>query len=272
MGDSGYRNWTNEESNELLRLMVDAANRNWRDRSGKINKSTVEQHILKPLNDNLGIDMTYKQYKSREKYFKRLYCKYSNLMQHNSGFGWDHNSKFFTASEEVWDNYFKSHPKDSSLRTESHPDYEDLRIAVGNGTARGAHSIAVGDNTIEDLTETRSTLDGLTYDPLNDAFVRSSAQHSSPPSPEIQSAPQSAQQPRPEFMEKLTENVDRFARVIESIDTKEYNCWDMIKEIPSLCADDRFRALDLLNTKAKKAEFVNMAAEDRVEWISYKLK
>ncbi|CAH9101464.1 unnamed protein product [Cuscuta epithymum] len=243
--------------------------------------------------------MTYTQYKSREKYFKRLYCKYSTLMQHNSGFGWDHNSKFFTASEEVWDNYFKSHPKDSSLRTDPHPDYEDLRIAVGNGTARGAHSIAVGDNTIEDLTGTRNTLDGLAYDPLNDAFVRSSAQHSSPPSPEIQSAPQSAQQPGPEvcpsknkrsrtdfqkkpmsidakgtqeFMEKLTENVDKFARVIESIDTKEYNCWDMIKEIPSLCADDRFRALDLLNTKAKKAEFVNMTAEDRAEWISYKLK
>ncbi|CAA0840874.1 Unknown protein [Striga hermonthica] len=297
---SGYQSWTVEESNELLKLMVDVSNRGWRDHAGKINKITVERHILKPLNEKLGIARTYNQYISRVKYFKKQYAKYHELMRHNSGFGWNSATKFFTADDEIWKDYFKSHPKDSSLQTDPHPDYEDLKIAVGNGTARGTHSIAIGDDIVEENRESRSLLDDFTYDPSSDAFILSSTQDPFPsPSPENSFMPTSTQQPcsepRPplrkraktdsqtkatsfdpkdtqDLVEKLSSNVEKFTRAIESIDTKEYNCWDLIKEIPGLTSEDRFKALDLLNTKAKKSEFFSMSPNERAEWIAYKLK
>lgn len=105
-GTEKYEKWSLEESNELLKLMVDAATRGWRDSNGVLSKITVEKNILPQLNQKLGIEKTYAQYKSRVKWFKNQYNKYSKLMRHNSGFGWDHVTKKFTASDEVWDDYF----------------------------------------------------------------------------------------------------------------------------------------------------------------------
>ncbi|GER33536.1 DWD (DDB1-binding WD40 protein) hypersensitive toABA 2 [Striga asiatica] len=88
----------------------------------------------------------------------------------------------------------KSHRNDSSLRTDPHPDYEDLRIAVGNGTAKGTYSIAIGEDTVEENRESVSLLDDFTYDPSSDAFIPSSTQDPFPPSLENSFMPTSTQQ------------------------------------------------------------------------------
>ncbi|KAH6776319.1 Myb/SANT-like DNA-binding domain protein [Perilla frutescens var. hirtella] len=62
----------------------------------------------------------------------------------SSGFGYDHITKKFTASDEVWDAYLEAHSKDANLRYGECPDYEDLEIAVGNGVAVGKNSIGLG--------------------------------------------------------------------------------------------------------------------------------
>ncbi|CAA2964060.1 Hypothetical predicted protein [Olea europaea subsp. europaea] len=91
-------------------------------------------------------------------------------MRHNSGFGWDHVTKKFTASDE-------SHPEDKSYRTNTFPDYEDLRIAVGSGTAVGTHSIALGDDTdartfyIEERRVSDNLIDDFMYDPDTETFI-----------------------------------------------------------------------------------------------------
>ncbi|GER57720.1 50S ribosomal protein L31 [Striga asiatica] len=115
-------------------------------------------------------------------------------MRHNSGFRWNSETKFFTANDEIWEDYFKSHRNDSSLRTDPHPDYEDLRIVVGNGTTKGTYSIAIGDDTVEENRESGSFLDDFTYDPSSDAFIPSSTQDPFPPSPENSFMPTSTQQ------------------------------------------------------------------------------
>ena len=102
-----YKVWSMDESNELLKLMVDAANRGWRDKSGLLSKQTVEKRILPILNAKFGSEWTYKEYTSRLKWFKQRYGNYSKLMRHSSGFGWDPITKKFTATEEVWEDYFK---------------------------------------------------------------------------------------------------------------------------------------------------------------------
>ncbi|GER47308.1 F-box and associated interaction domains-containing protein [Striga asiatica] len=187
-----------------------------------------------------------------------------------------------------------SHRNDSSLRTDPHPDYEDLRIAVGNGTAKGTYSIAIGDDTVEENRESGSLLDDFTYDPSSDAFIPSSTQDPFPPSPENSFMPTSTQQqyskPHPpprkraktdsqtsfdpkdtqDLVEKLTSNVEKFTRAIESIETKEYNCWDLIKEIPGLTSEDRFKALDLLNTKAKKSDLPLSGGDSKTSTSAHK--
>ena len=87
--------------------MVDAATRGWRDNSGILAKQTVEEMILPALNEKFGCHKTYNNYQSRLKWFKNRWISYSTLMRFNSGFGFDSTTKKFTASDEVWDEYFK---------------------------------------------------------------------------------------------------------------------------------------------------------------------
>ncbi|CAA2998838.1 Hypothetical predicted protein [Olea europaea subsp. europaea] len=193
-GIEKYEKWTSEESNELLKLMVDATTRGWRDSNGLLSKITVEKHILPHLNQKFGVEKTNAQYKSRVKWFKKQYNKYSKLMRHNSGFGWDHATKKFTASDEVWDDYFMSHPEDKSYRTDTFPNYEDLRIAVGSGIAVGTRAIALGDDTDARAFYTKerrvsdSLIDDFMYDPDIETFIVTNKQDflSSEVSPSIQ--------------------------------------------------------------------------------------
>ncbi|CAA3026151.1 Hypothetical predicted protein [Olea europaea subsp. europaea] len=150
--------------------MVDAATRGWHDSNGLLSKIIVEKYILPHLNQKLGVEKTYAQYKSRVKWFKKQYNKYSKHMRHNFGFGWDHVMKKFTVSDE-------SHHEDKSYRTYTFPDYEDLRIAVGSGTAVGTHTIALGDNTdartsyTEERRVSDSLIDDFMYDLDTETFI-----------------------------------------------------------------------------------------------------
>ena len=65
-----YKTWTTEETNELLKLMVDATNRGWHDNNGLLSKVTIERKILLALNEKLGCQRTYSQYLSYLKWFK----------------------------------------------------------------------------------------------------------------------------------------------------------------------------------------------------------
>ncbi|KAK9087030.1 hypothetical protein Syun_029424 [Stephania yunnanensis] len=68
-----YTTWTAEESNELLKFLVDAANRGWRDSNGAFTKATIEKKILPVLNATLGCERNILNYKSRWKWFKDRY-------------------------------------------------------------------------------------------------------------------------------------------------------------------------------------------------------
>nr|GLL39995.1 uncharacterized protein At2g29880-like [Ipomoea trifida] len=127
--------------------MVDAIKNGWRDSSGGLSKLTVEKRILPALNEKLGCQRSYAQYQSRLKWFKNRFNNFSELMRHSSGFGWDPITKRFTASDEVWEDYLKSHPTHKHLRTDTVADYEDLAFVFGSTTAVGKNSIGLGDET-----------------------------------------------------------------------------------------------------------------------------
>ncbi|XP_057786349.1 uncharacterized protein At2g29880-like [Salvia miltiorrhiza] len=96
-------------------------------------------------------------------------------MKFNSGFGYDNNTKKFTAPDEVWDEYCQAHPKDAYLRHGNCPDYYDLGIAVGNSVAVENNSIGLGSATDArtlGVDENRALhIEDLNYDAENEAFV-----------------------------------------------------------------------------------------------------
>ncbi|WCJ40025.1 hypothetical protein M5689_020962 [Euphorbia peplus] len=306
-----YKVWTSEESNELLKLMVDAANRGWRDSNGSLSKVTVEKKILPALNDKIGCEKTYSQYQSRLKWFKQRYINYCNLLHFSSGFGWDPVTKKFIAPEEVWEDYFKVHSTIRNYRIDTFGDYEDLRIAVGNGTAIGRHAIGLGDDTnaridveeeeIEEESPTHVSLDDLVFDPHTASFIqndihgtlyKSSSQYQNsstlPSAPMNQEVPQATKKRsmsdfegkstsnestnQLDIMSKFIHSVDKLANAMKSLDNNECSCWKLIKEIPELDKLARFKAPELLNTRAKKKEFLEMSPEDRLEWIVLKIQ
>ncbi|KAK3205500.1 hypothetical protein Dsin_019546 [Dipteronia sinensis] len=156
--------------------MIEAVDHGRCDASGLLSKQTVETYILPSLNEKLNCNKTYNNYQSLLKWFKAQYQRYTELMRHSSGFGWDPITRRFTASKEVWEDYLKSHPKERHFRTEHYVDYDGLRVVIGNVTTSRRNSIGLGDDTnartfgVEDK---HVGIEDYEYDADNGAFVQS---------------------------------------------------------------------------------------------------
>ncbi|KAL6499893.1 hypothetical protein OROGR_027803 [Orobanche gracilis] len=139
----------------------------------------------------------------------------------------------------------------SSYHTGTIADYEDLKIAIGNGTATGRHTIAIGDD-FDDVTfgieETRGgkTLDDFTYDSGLGAFTQNDSLNetsplecSIPPSPSepvvLDVSPTTKKRRITNYeakskssdtvsqsglVEKISVTIDKINHTIESIDGK----------------------------------------------------
>ena len=106
-GKGQYHSCSGPEHKLLLRLLVDAINQGFRDASGKFNKLTVESRILTTLQQEVGSKKTYGQYKNRMKILKGRYQVFADFLRCSSGFGWDSETKKFTADDEVWKVYLQ---------------------------------------------------------------------------------------------------------------------------------------------------------------------
>ncbi|XP_040865002.1 uncharacterized protein [Glycine max] len=190
-----YVSWTMEDTNELLHLLVDAMNRGLRDANGSLSKQNVERIILPQLNAKTKFPKTYSHYLSQMKWFRNQYNMMSTLMRNNSGFGWDPIGKTFTAHEDVWKDYLKSHPSHSKLRGKSMVDYEYLKIVVGGGVSSRNNSISVDPDDTDATTfepENRTVgIEEFSYDPNSDTFITPNNYEPAyqPPSPNQPSPP-----------------------------------------------------------------------------------
>ncbi|KAK3218403.1 hypothetical protein Dsin_012373 [Dipteronia sinensis] len=171
-----YQQWTMDDSNLLLGLLAEAMKNGLRDANGSLSKLNVENFILPRLNAKTRFPKTYNNYLSRIKWFKNQYNKINELMRNNSGFGWDPIGKKVTASDEVWEEYLKSHSSHKKLRTECSVDYNDLQLVVGVGTVTGNDSMALGadDTDASILGNEENTISGMEkfpYDATSNTFI-----------------------------------------------------------------------------------------------------
>ncbi|XP_073047670.1 uncharacterized protein At2g29880-like [Primulina eburnea] len=172
-------------------------------------------------------------------------------MRHNSGFGWDPETKKFTANDEVWEDYFKSHPKHKHYQTDTFEDYEDLRIVVGTGTATGKQTIRVGDDTDArkfEIEENRGT--SLIDDyPISSEVPATTRKRDRT---EFEAKSNTFKSIDPNAMHEFSHSLEKVVSKIKSIGNAGDTCWDAIKEVPNLDNRTRYKVLDLLNTRSKK--------------------
>lgn len=102
-----YSQWCPQETRTLIELLLDGVAAGWRDSSGVFSKFTVERKILPVLNQKHGGGKVFKHYQNKMKNLKGKYLSGVELLRCSSGFGWDPNTKRFTAPDEVWTNYLK---------------------------------------------------------------------------------------------------------------------------------------------------------------------
>lgn len=181
-----------------------------------------------------------------------------------------------------------------------------MKIAIGNKTVLERHSTGIEDNACARTFKVEETRDGgldddFLYDHSSRAFIQSDQQKLSyqPSSPRLSSSPLPSQpmsskvpptirkRNRTEYEEKsdsfeanntqsdainkLTQAICNISRAIDTFVTREQGCWKFIKKIPNLDNNSRFKVLKLLNTRAKKIEFMEMTPEERSNWINFEL-
>ncbi|KAL5739560.1 hypothetical protein ACOSQ2_028740 [Xanthoceras sorbifolium] len=95
--------------------------------------------------------------------------------------GWHSITMRFTASEEVWKNYFK---------VKTLVDYDDLRVVIGNATVSGRYLIRLGDDTdtrVIGVKDRHVGIKNYVFDENNNAFVQNEHEPSHQASPLEQS-------------------------------------------------------------------------------------
>ncbi|CAH8263598.1 unnamed protein product [Arabidopsis lyrata] len=246
----------------LLRLLVDAINHGFRDANGKFNKLTVETRILPPINKQLGAKKTYSEYRNRMKILKGRYKSMAELLRFSSGFGWDPETKKFTARDEVWDDYLKAHPNKTNMRNESFEDFEDLRMIFGSNTATGLNAVGLGDTVDADsyqVGENDGIMDDMDRIPyaeksVHDVFssieknrleklpqrkkARTDAFNSNKAFDEVNTVQEFGNQ----ILGMIQRRWEKETEEKEAEDKAE-NVWEAITEIPDLTIDLRYEAM-----------------------------
>ncbi|CAN8268643.1 unnamed protein product [Cochlearia groenlandica] len=294
-----YHHWSEPESKLLLQLLVEAINQGFRDASGKFNKLTVETRILANLNEQLGSTKTYSHYKNMTKILKARYQSLANFLRCNLGFGWNSETKKFTADAEVWNVYLKAHPGNTHLRDESFEDFEDLRTIYGQNSATGLNVIGLGDtnnahvNRDEDSEETNGTNffqtmndeERIVYEQEHETlFVSSSGKSTGEKLPLRKKARTEAFNSNKvcEELNSMTEISSQIFGMIKNrwekeaeereVEDKTNNVWDAIKEIHDLEQDLCYEAMTLVHSLGMKSGFVSMSVADRRGWILRNLR
>ncbi|XP_057427857.1 uncharacterized protein At2g29880-like [Lotus japonicus] len=145
------RQWSNDEDEALLDILIEAVNQGQKYENGQFKGNTLKAAEAKLEKKFPGCGIKVKPH--IESAMKRLKGVYNVVydMLNQSGFGWDDEKKMIKVdSEDVWNEYIKSHPNAKDYRNARIPLLEKLAYAFGKDRATGKLAYSPAD-VVEEL-------------------------------------------------------------------------------------------------------------------------
>ncbi|CAN7040121.1 unnamed protein product [Brassica rapa subsp. trilocularis] len=226
------------------------------------------------------------------KILKGRYQVFADFLRCSSGFGWDSETKKFTADDEVWKVYLQAHPNNKYLRDDSFEDFEELRTIFEQNTATGQNAVGLGDSVDAgsyQFEENEKTNDndfvhvideggGIEHQETCEPSSRKSIGEKLSHRKKARTDAYNSERVCEEVTEISSQIFDMIQkRWVKEAEEKEAedkanNVWDAIKEIPDLDDDLRYEAMTLVHTLGMKSGFVNMSITNSCGWIKRNLR
>ncbi|KAL0655281.1 hypothetical protein Bca4012_075865 [Brassica carinata] len=224
---------------------------------------------------------------------KKKHKGFVDLLRFSSGFGWDKDTKKFTAPNEVWNEYLQGHKKDTYLRDDTFEDFEDLEKVYGQNIAKGNNTVGLGDTTDartyiardndgddENDGDADADDDGDDDDGVEQAssLRRSNAIEKLPVRKRARTDVYNVEKISDEIS-AVTGTTNQIVSMIQQrwqkeaeekeAEEKVNNVWDVIKEISDLEENERFDAMNLVHQLGMKAGFMSMTREEQRGPVRY---
>ncbi|XP_048334822.2 L10-interacting MYB domain-containing protein-like [Ziziphus jujuba] len=130
--DSNLWGTTNEKI--YIDVMVDLINKGGM-KDGQFS-SKEWTNMLEALNNKSKRNYNMKQIKPKFNRLRSKHREFSELLQ-QTGFGWDAETNTVNATDEMWQNYIRVHPKATQFRKKGCEHYKLLGIIFNKSTATG---------------------------------------------------------------------------------------------------------------------------------------
>ncbi|XP_022858384.1 uncharacterized protein LOC111379261 isoform X1 [Olea europaea var. sylvestris] len=126
---SSRTEWTPDMDDYFIKLMLT------QQESGNKHDNTFTKQawtdMLVLFNAKFGADYSKRVLRHRYKKLWKYYCDLTTLVK-QKGFCWDEKEQMVIADDDVWDAYIKAHPHALSFRNKNFPNYNNLRLIIGD--------------------------------------------------------------------------------------------------------------------------------------------
>ncbi|XP_026437022.1 uncharacterized protein At2g29880-like [Papaver somniferum] len=246
-----YNQWTEEETDELLKLLVETTLQHQKDKNGAFTKKTVEEKILPKLNQICECNRTYENFKGKYR------C---------SGFGWNKDLKMIDDTEEMWEDYLEvecmvylflncvnCHPNHSSVRLENGTYYGYLLPVFGNKCATGkSQLISLKMVQVLELLWRKVNIKMMAKMLMSMHVIV------------MENSKEKAK-------EREDRKIEKEIRRLET-DKKENKLWDIVYAMSEIMLEQKLKVIEMLDSNHKKNIFRRSNAEERKLWIASKLR
>ncbi|XP_056168462.1 L10-interacting MYB domain-containing protein-like isoform X3 [Syzygium oleosum] len=286
--------WSPEDVETFCQLCIEQIEKGNRPASNKRDGWTA---IINKFEELRGKKFDKNQMKTKWDNLKEEWKKWKQLIQKETGLGWDPRKKTIDASDEWWERKIKANPKLKVFRTKGiHPELKALLDRMFEGTvATGSitWNPAQGLCNDEDIEATQADIGdcvGSTDDTL-ECNVGEKVVEPSQSNSHKRAAESSIRQARGKKEKKVTgptklaSQIDRLCSAVESRSNatsiaREFDPYKEImqtlKAIPEIKQDRKLYFFALSHFAEKKDNrqiFMNLDGdEEKVEWLKFKLE
>ncbi|KAF5188270.1 Myb/SANT-like DNA-binding domain protein [Thalictrum thalictroides] len=222
----------------------------------------------------LGHNVCKKAFKNKLNHLKDRFKDFKNLVEKNTGLGWDPVLKTVEAPHEWWENYLKNYPRCKRFRTQGCQEYLKLGTIFGDTIATGdiqtgvAGEFNTSDENDDTVPATQFPSHGSQNTVTNDERDQEEQRHQFKRSRSTTNTRRS----RNNKSSDLSEAVKMMAEASQTRNEMKnkytiQECMAILDTMGELDEDTYMRAMKLLQVKGWRESFVLMSDERRKGWL-----